>query len=88
MLNSGDKRLDYSQNINEMRTDTIQISDGIVVSSSSSNTISRHDSDGFRVLNNQTKEVVLRATGNGTETKSIMASNDSEIAGLIIKRNN
>lgn len=85
MLNSGNERLDYSQNINEMRTDTIQISDGIVVSSSSSNTISRHDSDGFRVLNKQNKEVILRATENGIETKNIKAKEDSEIAGLVIK---
>ena len=88
MLNSGNEPLEYSQNINETNTDTVKISDGILVSSSKTNTESRHDSDGFRILKKDTKEVVLRATENGTETKSIIATNDSEIAGLIIKNVN
>lgn len=86
MLNSGNEALNYSQNINETRTDTVNISDGIVVSSSSTNTISRHDSDGFRIYNKTTNEKVLKATGDGVETSSIVSLKDSEIAGLIIKK--
>ena len=86
MLNRGTESMEYTQNINETRTDTVQISDGILVTSSSTNTESRHDSDGFRILRKDNKEVVLRATENGTETTSIKASGDSEIAGLLIKK--
>ena len=88
MLNRGTESVEYTQNINETRTDTVQISNGILVSSSSTNTESRHDADGFRILRKDNQEVVLRATENGTETTSIKASEDSEIAGLIIKKNN
>lgn len=88
MLNRGTESMEYTQNINETRTDTVQISDGILVTSSSTNTESRHDSDGFRILRKDNKEIVLRATENGTETTSIKASNDSEVAGLLIKKYN
>lgn len=88
MLNRGADAIEYTQNINETRTDTVQISDGIVVSSSSTNTVSRHDSDGFRILKKDNNDIVLRATENGTETTSIKASGNSEIAGLLIKINN
>jgi hypothetical protein len=80
--------MEYTQNINETRTNTVQISDGILVTSTSTNTESRHDSDGFRILRKDNKEVVLRATENGTETTSIKASTDSKIAGLLIKKYN
>lgn len=88
MLIRGEESVDYSQNANESRTDTVKISNGIEVSSTSTNTVSRHDSDGFRILRKDNKEVVLRATENGTETTSIKASNDSEVAGLLIKKYN
>lgn len=88
MLIRGTESVEWQQNANETNTSSVKISDGIEVTSTSTNTISRHDSDGFRILKKDTEEVVLKATDSGTETKSIKVFEDSEINGLIIIRKN
>lgn len=83
MLNKGDTALDYSQNANETTTDTVKIGKGIAVTSESTDTTTRIDSDGFRVLNkNNENDVLLRATDTGTDTKTLKVRSWAEISGL------
>lgn len=82
MLNKGELALEYSQNINETITDTVKIGEGISVESTSTETITRVDSDGFRVLNKNSQEVVLKATDTGTDTKTLTVRSWAEISGL------
>lgn len=85
MLNKGNLPLEYTQNINETITDTVKIGKGISVESTSTETITRVDSDGFRVLNKNTEEVVLKATDTGTDTKTLTVHSWAEISGLRIQ---
>lgn len=84
MLNIGETLATWSQNANESHSDTVNISDGITVSSSSSNTDAKMDDDGFRVLNKGTQNTVLKATDDGIEATEVKA-NKGNIAGLIIQ---
>lgn len=87
MLNKGDTALDYSQNANETMTDTVKIGKGIAVASSNTDTLTRIDSDGFRVLNkNNENDVLLRATDTGTDTKTLKVREWAEISGLRFQR--
>ena len=89
MLNKGDTALDYSQNANETITDTVQIGKGISVTSNSTDTITKVDSDGFRVLNkNNEDDVLLRATDTGTDTKTLTVRSWAEISGLRFQETN
>ena len=85
MLNEGESPSVYSQNSNELITDTVTISDGIETQSTATNTISRQDSDGFRVLTKDDKKVTLKATDKGIETENVKA-NSGSIATVIISK--
>ena len=88
MLNKGDTALDYSQNANETTTDTVKIGKGIAVTSDS-DTLTRIDSDGFRVLNkNNESDILLRATDTGTDTKTLEVREWAEISGLRFQKTN
>lgn len=83
MLNKGNVALDYSQNANETTTDTVKIGKGISVISDSTDTNTRVDSDGFRVLNKRDEsDVLLRATDTGTDTKTLTVRQWAEISGV------
>ena len=83
MLNKGDIALEYSQNANETITSTVKIGKGISVESTSTDTTTRVDSDGFRVLNKDNEtDVVLRATDTGTDTKTLTVRSWAEISGV------
>ena len=87
MLNHGTTPAIYSQNMNELRTDTVKIGKGISVSSNSTNTTAKIDSDGFRVVNNTTENNVLKATSTGIETPDVKA-NSGTIANLYFQQVN
>ena len=88
MLNKGDTALDYSQNANETTTDTVKIGKGIAVTSDG-DTLTRIDSDGFRVLNkNDETDILLRATDTGTDTKTLEVREWAEISGLRFQKTN
>lgn len=81
----GNEKQIWSQNANETRTDTVKIGKGITVSSSSTNTIWKADSDGNRIINTDTNEVVAEFTDKGTVTKNLEVNNTAEIAGILIQ---
>ena len=84
MGNIGSEKQIWSQNPNETRTETVTIGKGIQVESSATNTYTRIDSDGNRVYNKGTGQVVSEQTDKGTWTKQITAQEGS-IGGIYIK---
>lgn len=55
----------WSQNANEITSDSVQIGEGIQVNSTTSNTYTRIDSDGNRTYNSSTGNIVMEATDKG-----------------------
>lgn len=86
MLNLGEVKETWSQNANETITDTVKIGKGVQVESSSTNTYWRADSDGSRVFNKTTNEVVREDTDKGTKTKELVSTDTSIINGVLFAR--
>lgn len=86
MLNEGVDRKEWEQNQDETTTDTVKIGRGVEVSSTSQNTISRMDADGFRIISNQNNQEVLYATDKGIVTRELTSTSDSNINGLMFIR--
>ena len=84
MMNDGEEVLNWSQNANETITDTVKIGKGIEVASNNTNTIARIDSDGSRVLNKTTGEVVREDTDKGTVTNQFESRSTSKVNGVLV----
>lgn len=85
MGNIGYEKQAWSQNPNETHTDTVNIGKGIQVNSSTSNTFTRMDADGFRSYNSSTGEVTTELTDKGTVTKELEVQNKARITGLLFQ---
>lgn len=83
MVNKGSVKLAYSQNENEVTTDTVNISKGITITSSNMETKFKADADGIRItkLNN---EVVSYFTEKGLETKEAVIEEEANICKTIV----
>ena len=86
MGNIGVEKQAWSQNPNETHTDTVDIGKGIQVNSSTSNTYTRMDADGFRNFNSSTGEVTTELTDKGTATKELQVQTKAEITGLLFQQ--
>lgn len=86
MGNLGSEKQTWEQNANETYTDAVQIGKGIQVNSSETNTYTRIDSDGNRVFNKATGDVISEFTDKGMETKDMVVNGKAEIAGLLIQK--
>ncbi len=76
----------WTQNPNEVRTDTVTIGKGIKVESSETNTYTKIDSDGNRTFNKTTNERVAEMTDKGVYAKEIECEGQAQIAGLLIQQ--
>ena len=85
MLNKGSIKAMYSQHQNEITTNTVRIGKGLQVESTSTNTITKIDSDGQRTLNKTTNEIVNKNTDTGTYTKTLKVVEEAEINKLFIQ---
>lgn len=83
MLNSGTKVKAWEQNQNETTTDTVKIGKGIVVKSSSQNTTSKMNADGFRVTSNNDNQDVMKATDKGGWFRELETTSTSNINGAL-----
>lgn len=83
MVNKGSVKLAYSQNENEVTTDTVNISKGITITSSNMDTKFKADADGIRItkLND---ENVSYFTEKGLETKEAVIEDEANICKTII----
>lgn len=83
MVNKGSVKLAYSQNENEVTTDTVNISKGITITSSNMETKFKADADGIRItkLND---EIVSYFTEKGLETKEAVIEDEANICKTIV----
>ena len=85
MLNIGEVSIPWTQNANESTSDTVNISKGITVSSNTTNTDAKMDSDGFRVINKSTGATVMEGTDEGGKFNKVEAEKGM-IGGVIIQK--
>ena len=82
MVNVGTTKLAYSQNQNETTTDTVNISKGITITSSNTDTIFKANSDGIRTLDKSGNELT-KFTDTGMTTKKMIVEDTSQIVGTL-----
>ena len=87
MVNAGEVKLAYSQNQNETTTDTVNISKGITITSSDTNTVFRANSDGVRIYaTGDMEHEKTKFTDKGIYTKEIEAEDHNKISGVLIQK--
>lgn len=84
MVNSGNTKFAYGQNQNETTTDTVNISKGITITSSDTDTVFKANSDGIRTLDGSGR-VLTQFTDTGMITKKMVVENEAQIAGVLIQ---
>lgn len=82
MVNFGEISLTYSQNNNEIKTDTVEISEGIKITSTATDSIFRANADGIRT-ENKLGEVTTEFLDNGMKTTDLEADKGI-VANLLI----
>ncbi len=83
MVNYGEVALTYSQNANETKTDTVEISEGIKIKSDATDSVFKANADGIRT-EDKTGNVVTEFLDTGTKTKKLQAE-QGIIANLLIE---
>lgn len=76
----------WTQNPNEIRTDTVTIGKGIKVESSEKETLLKIDADGTRVFNINNNEVVAEFTSYGMKSKDLRVDGQAQISGVLIQQ--
>ena len=81
MANAGEVKLAYSQNQNETTTDTVNISKGITITSSDTNTLFKADSDGIRIYdeNSSSADPTTKFIDTGMETDEATIKNKANV---------
>ena len=82
MLNSGTIKLAYSQNANEVITDTVNISRGITITSSTSEVKFTANNDGIRTKTLYGEEITT-FTNTGMTTEKAIIKNQAQIVGIL-----
>lgn len=86
MLNAGSEKAEYSQHQNETTTDTVNISKGITIQSSDTNTTFKANSDGIRVYNSRDMDTpITEYTDTGMDTNRIKVKEEAEIVKVLWK---
>lgn len=76
----------WTQNANESRSDTVQISEGITTTSSITDTKATMDSAGFIVRNKTTGIAVMEATKTGGKFLDLTSTGKSNLSGLLVQK--
>ena len=76
----------WTQNANESRSDTVQISEGITATSSVTDTKATMDSEGFIVRNKTTGTAVMEATKTGGKFLDLTSTGKSNLSGLLVQK--
>lgn len=86
MVNAGTVKLAYSQNENEVTTDTVNISKGITITSSSNDTKFKANADGIRIVDkNNEKTILTEFTDKGMSTKEMEVENGATIVKVLVQ---
>ena len=83
MVNYGEVALTYSQNNNEIKTDTVEISEGIKITSTATDSIFRANADGIRT-ENKLGNITTEFLDTGMKTTNLQAE-QGIIADLLIE---
>lgn len=87
LLISGDIKQPWTQNPNEIQSDSVQIGRGIQVNSSGNDTYTRIDADGTRIYNKDTQTTTTEFTKYGTTTDELIVRKNAQIAsGILIQK--
>lgn len=84
MCNFGEVALQYTQNANETKTDTVEISEGIKIISDTTDSVFKANADGIRI-ENRNGSSTTEFLDSGTKTNTITA-NQGIIADLLIEK--
>lgn len=76
----------WTQNANESRSDTVQISEGITATSSVTDTKATMDGAGFIVRNKTTGTSVMEATKTGGKFLDLISTGKSNLSGLLVQK--
>lgn len=76
----------WTQNANESRSETVQISEGITATSSATDTKATMDSEGFIVRNKTTGISVMEATKTGGKFLDLISTGKSNLSGLLVQK--
>ena len=85
MVNAGTVKLAYSQNQNETTTDTVNISKGITITSSNTETTFRANSDGIRT-EDKNGNILSEFTDRGMTNKTQIIEDEAIIVDVLIQR--
>lgn len=85
MCNKGLSRAVYTQNENETTTDTVNISQGITITSTNMETIFKANANGIRILT-LSNQVVAYFTDKGLNTKEAVIEDEANICGTLVKK--
>lgn len=86
MVNAGTVKLAYSQNENEVTTDTVNISKGITITSSANDTKFKANADGIRIVDkNNEKTILTKFTDKGMSTKELEVENSATIVKVLVQ---
>lgn len=85
MANRGTVKLAYSQNENEVTTDTVNISKGITITSNVSDTRFKANSDGIRILNKNSEKIITDFTDKGLTTKEAIIEDEATIVKTLVQ---
>ena len=76
----------WTQNANESRSDTVQISEGITTTSSVTDPKATMDIAGFIVRNKTTGTAVMEATKTGGKFLDLTSTGKSNLSGLLVQK--
>lgn len=76
----------WTQNANESRSDTVQISEGVTTTSSITDTKATMDGEGFIVRNKTTGIAVMEATKTGGKFLDLTSTGKSNLSGLLVQK--
>ena len=86
MLNAGTEKAEYSQHQNETTTDTVNISKGITIQSSDTNTTFKANSDGIRVYNSKDMDnPVTEYTDTGMDINRVNIKEEARVLEVLWK---
>ena len=84
MVNAGTVKLAYSQNQNETTTDTVNISKGITITSSTTSTTFKANARGIKTID-KNNNTLTEFTDTGMTTKEQVVENKAQICNVLIQ---
>ena len=84
MVNAGTVKLAYSQNQNETTTDTVNISKGITINSSTTSTTFKANARGIKTID-KNNNTLTEFTDTGMTTKEQIVKNKAQICNVLIQ---